>query len=86
MPHSYAIAMFRMQDYRNAGIPVLPVVAGLEKARKHMQAYVVAFSAIALALFAVGACGYEYLVIASAVCFMWLRVTFRHMDEHNYVA
>ena len=25
MPHSYAIAMFRMQDYREAGIPVLPV-------------------------------------------------------------
>jgi protoheme IX farnesyltransferase len=84
MPHSYAIAMFRMQDYRQAGIPVLPVVAGIEKARRHMMAYVIAFNGVALALYLVGNTGYEYLVVASVVCFMWTRVTFRHMDTENY--
>jgi protoheme IX farnesyltransferase len=86
MPHSYAIAMFRMNDYREAGIPVLPVVSGIEKARKHMMAYVVAFNAIALALYLFGNTGYEYLIVAAAVCFMWTRVTFRKMDNENYVA
>ncbi len=85
MPHSYAIAMFRMQDYKTAGIPVLPVVSGIEKARKHMMAYVVAFNLVALALFLLGECGYEYLVIASAVCFMWTKVTFQPVTEDNYV-
>lgn len=85
MPHSYAIAMFRMQDYRDAGIPVLPVVEGIEKARKHMQAYVVAFSAVALGLFLLGGGGYEYLAVASAVCLMWTRVTFRKVTDDNYV-
>ncbi|MBL4249085.1 heme o synthase [Vibrio fluvialis] len=85
MPHSYAIAMFRMQDYKTAGIPVLPVVSGIEKARKHMMAYVVAFNLVALALFLLGECGYEYLVIASAVCFMWTKVTFKPVAEDNYV-
>ncbi|MBY8314164.1 heme o synthase [Vibrio fluvialis] len=85
MPHSYAIAMFRMQDYKTAGIPVLPVVSGIEKARKHMMAYVVAFNLVALALFLLGECGYEYLVIASAVCFMWTKVTFKPVTEDNYV-
>ncbi|MEJ2764642.1 heme o synthase [Photobacterium sp. MCCC 1A19761] len=85
MPHSYAIAMFRMQDYRDAGIPVLPVVEGIEKARKHMQAYVVAFSAVALGLFLLGNGGYEYLAVASAVCLMWTRVTFRKVTDDNYV-
>ncbi|WP_273860313.1 heme o synthase [Photobacterium sp. GSS17] len=85
MPHSYAIAMFRMQDYREAGIPVLPVVEGINKARKHMQAYVVAFSVVALGLFLLGNGGYEYLAVASAVCLMWTRVTFRKMTADNYV-
>lgn len=86
MPHSYAIAMFRMQDYKAAGIPVLPVVSGIEKARKHMMAYVVAFNLVALALFLLGECGYEYLVITAAVCFMWTKVTFKPVTEDNYVA
>ncbi|KLV10545.1 protoheme IX farnesyltransferase [Photobacterium ganghwense] len=85
MPHSYAIAMFRMQDYREAGIPVLPVVEGINKARKHMQAYVVAFSVVALGLFLLGNGGVEYLAVASAVCLMWTRVTFRKMTADNYV-
>ncbi|MDW6004990.1 heme o synthase [Vibrio mangrovi] len=86
MPHSYAIAMFRMQDYRQAGIPVLPVVSGIDKARKHMMAYVIAFNAVALGLYLVGNTGYEYLVVASAVCFMWTRVTFRRMTTDNFEA
>ncbi len=85
MPHSYAIAMFRMQDYKNAGIPVLPVVSGIEKSRKHMMAYVVAFNLVALALFLLGNGGYEYLVVAAGVCFMWTQVTFRKVTEENYV-
>lgn len=86
MPHSYAIAMFRMQDYRSANIPVLPVVAGIEKARKHMMAYVIAFNLVAFALFLFGEAGYEYLAVAGAVCFMWTRVTFKPITQENYVA
>ncbi len=40
MPHSYAIAIFRMEDYRQAGIPVLPVKEGLNKANQHIRHYV----------------------------------------------
>ncbi|MDC0611992.1 heme o synthase [Vibrio sp.] len=85
MPHSYAIAMFRMKDYANANIPVLPLVDGIEKARKHMMAYVVLFNLLALALYVFGNTGYEYLAVAAAVCFMWTRVTFRSMNEDNLV-
>lgn len=86
MPHSYAIAMFRMQDYRVAGIPVLPVKEGIHKAHRHMKAYVVAFGAVSLGLFLLGEAGYEYLAVAAVVCFMWTKVTFRSIDDSNYVA
>jgi protoheme IX farnesyltransferase len=85
MPHSYAIAMFRMQDYRDAGIPVLPVVEGIDKARRHMMAYVIVFNLVAFALFLFGHCGYEYLAVAATVCFMWTRVTFRAVNQDNYI-
>ena len=85
MPHSYAIAMFRLQDYRDAGIPVLPVKEGVDKAHQHMKAYVVAFGAVSLALFLLGEAGYEYLAVSAAVCFMWTKVTFRKVDCLNYI-
>ncbi|MDN3612198.1 heme o synthase [Vibrio ostreicida] len=85
MPHSYAIAMFRMQDYREAGIPVLPVTQGIEKAHRHMKAYVVAFGGLALALFLLGEAGYEYLAVAAITCGMWMQVTFRNLDHNNCI-
>lgn len=85
MPHSYAIAMFRMQDYEQAEIPVLPVVKGIHKARQHMMAYVVAFSVVAFGLYAFGHTGYEYLAVAAISCYGWSKVTFRSMDESNYI-
>ncbi len=84
MPHSYAIAMFRMQDYRDAGIPVLPVKEGISKAHRHMKAYVVAFAVVAFALFALGQASYAYLAVSSLVSFYWLKVTFRSVDDNNY--
>ncbi|KYN81346.1 protoheme IX farnesyltransferase [Vibrio cidicii] len=84
MPHSYAIAMFRLNDYRQAGIPVLPVIDGIEKAQRHMKAYVVAFAVVALALFALGSAGYEYLAVASLVSGYWLLVTFKPVTQQNY--
>lgn len=85
MPHSYAIAMFRMQDYRDAGIPVLPVKEGITKAHQHMKAYVVAFGVVAVSLFMLGEAGYEYLAVSAAVCFMWTRVTFQKVNYNNYI-
>ncbi|CAH0536064.1 heme o synthase [Vibrio marisflavi] len=85
MPHSYAIAMFRMQDYKEAGIPVLPVEKGIKKAHQHMKAYVTAFSVVAIALFAFGNSGYEYLAVASLVCLYWMRATFKPVTEENYI-
>lgn len=84
MPHSYAIAMFRLNDYRQAGIPVLPVIDGIEKAQRHMKAYVVAFAVVAFALFALGSAGYEYLAVASLVSGYWLLVTFKPVTQQNY--
>jgi heme o synthase len=43
MPHFYAIAIFRRDDYASAGIPVLPVVKGLDATRRQIIFYVILF-------------------------------------------
>jgi protoheme IX farnesyltransferase len=38
-PHSWALALFRKQDYDRAGVPMMPVVAGERSTRAQMLAY-----------------------------------------------
>jgi len=39
-PHFYALAMKKCEEYRKAGIPMLPVVKGFEVTKKHTVAFV----------------------------------------------
>lgn len=38
-PHFWALALAKSNDYRNAGVPMLPVVAGPERTRRQILAY-----------------------------------------------
>lgn len=74
MPHSYAIAIFRYQDYKAAGIPVLPVVHGVHHAKSHIVAYIIAFAFAAMMLTVSGYVGFGYLAVAIATSLWWLRM------------
>jgi heme o synthase len=41
MPHTYAIAIRRFDDYKRAGFAMLPVVSGIEKTKKHILFYLI---------------------------------------------
>ncbi|WP_106475520.1 heme o synthase [Phytohalomonas tamaricis] len=74
MPHSYAIAIFRWNDYSAASIPVLPVKRGILVAKNHIIIYIVAFTIATLMLTVVGYTGYSYLVVAAVMSIYWLRM------------
>ena len=76
MPHSYAIAIFRYQDYANASIPVLPVKAGILAAKKHIFAWIIAFAGVASMLTIAGYTGYVYLVATLIMSVYWLYLAF----------
>src|SRR5690606_6061656 len=40
VPHTFAIAMRRVEEYRAAGVPMLPVVAGFEATKRQIFIYV----------------------------------------------
>jgi len=72
MPHSYAIAIFRFNDYRAASIPVLPVARGILVAKRHILIYILAFLVATLMLTVGGYAGLNYLAVAAAMGVYWL--------------
>lgn len=63
-PHSWALALFRKEDYANASVPMLPVVAGIRETKKQMLIYTVLMIASTLAPVVLGISGALYAVIA----------------------
>lgn len=55
-PHFWALALFRNDDYRRAGIPMLPVIAGARHTIWQIRIYTILFSfaAIGAAISAIG--------------------------------
>lgn len=72
MPHSYAIAIFRYDDYLAAQIPVLPVKRGIKVTKQHIILYIIAFMVATLMLTLSGYAGYSYFAVATAVSLWWL--------------
>ena len=77
MPHSYAIAIFRYQDYAAANIPVLPVVEGVTTAKMHIVLYILAFGMATVLLTVLGYAGYGFLAVACATSLWWLGMALR---------
>ncbi len=63
-PHFWSLALFVRSDYANAGIPMLPVVAGHRKTRNQIVVYTLIMSAIAVAPWPLGLTGWLYGVTA----------------------
>jgi len=64
-PHFWALSLYRADDYRRAGVPMLPVVAGAAATRRQILIYSVILSIAALAPFALGFAGLAYLAVAA---------------------
>jgi protoheme IX farnesyltransferase len=74
MPHSYAIAIFRFNDYAEAKIPVLPVVKGIKAAKLNMLIFVSLFAIAVVMLSVAGYAGKWYLLVAILVALRWLML------------
>jgi heme o synthase len=62
--HFWALALVREEDYRAAGVPMLPVVRGRAETRRQIVRYTVLLCLATVALYATHAMGLVYLVIA----------------------
>ena len=63
-PHFWALALYRAEDYRQAGLPMLPITHGSEFTRLHVLLYTLVLFAGTLLPFISGMSGLIYLVAA----------------------
>ena len=63
-PHFWALALYRSDDYRRAGVPMLPVVAGPRETKRQMLLYTLLLMPVALAPTLLGSVGWLYGLVA----------------------
>ncbi|MCW5748519.1 MAG: heme o synthase [Alphaproteobacteria bacterium] len=59
-PHFWALSLFCNDDYRRAGVPMLPVVAGVPSTKRHIMAYTLALLPVGLLPTLTGVAGWGY--------------------------
>jgi protoheme IX farnesyltransferase len=66
-PHSWALALFRRQDYADAGVPMMPVVAGERATRAQMLAYTLLLVPATFLPVAIGMAHAPYAAVAAVL-------------------
>lgn len=71
-PHFWALAIRYADDYRSAGVPMLPAVVSPKETVRHMIGYTVILVAISLVLIPVGNLGWIYAISAGVLGLLFL--------------
>jgi protoheme IX farnesyltransferase len=82
-PHFWALALYRVEDYRRAGLPMLPVTHGSEFTRLQILLYTVVLLAATLLPFSIGMSGPIYLAAAVLVGAVFTVYAFRLWREYS---
>ncbi|MEN9315369.1 MAG: hypothetical protein RIS35_1762 [Pseudomonadota bacterium] len=76
-PHFWALALYRVEDYRKSGLPMLPVTHGSEFTRLNILLYTLLLVVITVMPYLIGMSGLFYLVCALALGFVFLAYAWR---------
>ena len=80
-PHFWALALFREGDYAKAGVPMLPVVAGISATKRQMLLYTLVLIPITLLPSLLGTAGIVYGVAASLLGLRFLHLALKVLRD-----
>lgn len=72
MPHFYAISINRLDEYKSAKIPTLPLAKSINTAIQQINLYICLFIVTATSLYVLGYANVVYLIVMLACSFWWL--------------
>ena len=82
-PHFWALALYRTEDYRRAGLPMLPVTHGPEFTRLQVLLYTLVLFAATLLPFIIGMSGLLYLAAAAVLGGMFIAYAWRLWRDYS---
>jgi len=82
-PHFWALSLFVRSDYAAAGIPMLPVVAGLDNTRRQVFLYSLPMAGAAIAPWPLGLAGPIYGVSAAILSFVFVVLAGRVLTNRT---
>ncbi len=83
IPHAHAVALLHLEDYRQAGVRLLPITHGVKLVRQRMPYYISAFLLASLLLFFYGLTGRFYLFTMMTVGIGWLSTTWNMRHQRH---
>jgi heme o synthase len=82
-PHFWALALYRAEDYRRAGLPMLPITHGPEFTRLQVLLYTLVLFAATLLPFTYGMSGWVYLAAAVVLGGWFIALAFRLWRDYS---
>ncbi|HEX6018254.1 MAG TPA: heme o synthase [Burkholderiaceae bacterium] len=82
-PHFWALALYRSEDYRRAGLPMLPVTHGSQFTRLHVLLYTLVLFAGTLLPFVQGMSGRLYLAAAVLLGLRFIGYAWRLWRDYS---
>jgi protoheme IX farnesyltransferase len=82
-PHFWALALYRVEDYRKSGLPMLPVTHGNRFTRLQILLYTVLLMAACLMPFAIGMSSWLYLAVALVLSVGFIGYAVALMREYS---
>ena len=82
-PHFWALALYRVEDYRRSGLPMLPVTHGGQFTRLHILLYTCLLVATTVLPYLIGMSGLLYLVCALVLGGIFLAYAWRLWRQYS---
>jgi protoheme IX farnesyltransferase len=82
-PHFWSLALYRVEDYRKSGLPMLPVTHGNHFTRLQILLYTVLLMAACLMPFAIGMSSWLYLAVALVLSFGFIGYAIALMRNYS---
>ena len=83
IPHSYAITIYRYDDYASAKIPVMPVKMSIRTTKNNIFSHIIAFILATQMLTIFGYTGYAYFIVATVLGLCWLHLAWSGYKASN---
>jgi protoheme IX farnesyltransferase len=82
-PHFWSLALWANDDYRRAGVPMLPVVAGAKETRRQILLYTLILVPLTLVPYLLGFSGIPYGVTAAVLGLLFLERVYRVVTDEQ---